>query len=49
MTDILSTKEAKDKRHALEIELIKMQKELLDLELKYGPSKVDLPKDEPKL
>ena len=46
MKDALSIRDAKDKRHHLEQEQIKMQKELLELELKYGPYKIDLPKDE---
>lgn len=46
MKNALSKKEAKDKQHHLEQELIKMQKELLELELKYGPFEVELPKEE---
>ena len=45
----LSTKDAKVKRHALELELIKMQQELLDLELKYGKVVVELPEDDPPI
>ena len=42
----ISAKDAKNKRHNLEQDLIKMQKELLELELKYGPLEIDLPKDD---
>ena len=46
MQNAVSQKDAKSKRHHLETELIKMQKELLELELKYGTCEVDLPKDD---
>ena len=46
MANALTMKEAREKRHHLEREQIKMQKELLELELKYGPYEVDLPKDD---
>lgn len=49
MTNALSVKDAKEKRHHLEQEQIKMQKELLELELKYGPLEVNLPKDDDSL
>lgn len=44
MVNALTQKDAKNKRHKLEEELIKMQKELLELELKYGSLEVNLPK-----
>lgn len=47
MQNNLSAKDAKAKKHALELELIKMQQELLELELKYGQIKVELPEDDP--
>lgn len=43
MKNALTMKEARDKQHNLEQELIKIQKELLELELKYGPYEVELP------
>ena len=46
MVNALTQKDAKNKRHKLEEDLIKMQKELLELELKFGPYEVDLPKDD---
>ena len=46
MKHALTMRDAKDKRHHLEQEMIKMQKELLELELKYGPYEIDLPKDD---
>ena len=36
LSNNLNAKDAKTKKHALELELIKMQQELLELELKYG-------------
>ena len=47
LSNNLNAKDAKTKKHALELELIKMQQELLELELKYGEVKVELPEDEP--
>ena len=49
MAGNLSPKDAKAKKHALELELIKMQQEVLELELKYGPLNIDLPDDEAPL
>ena len=46
MINALSVKEGKEKRHKLEQEQISMQKELLELELKYGPYEVDLPNED---
>jgi len=46
MANAISAKDARFKRHNLEQELIKMQKELLELELKYGPLAVELPNDD---
>ena len=46
MSGNLSPKDAKAKKHALELELIKMQQEVLELELKYGPLNIDLPDDD---
>ena len=46
MSNALSVKDGKEKRHKLEQEQISMQKELLELELKYGPYEVDLPTED---
>ena len=45
MENALTQQEAKEKRHLLEQEQIKMQKELLELDLKYGACEVALPED----
>ncbi len=48
MANACTQKDASEKRHHLEQEQIKMQKELLELELKYGACQVNLPKDDDK-